>query len=267
MTLSAVTKKTLKLGQINFINCLPLNGISNDTWEISLTEASPSQLNQMLRAGDLDLAPISSFEYLLNQDKYELIEGLSISSKKQADSVLLFVQGKLEESKTIYVTDKSASSVNLLKIILVKKYNLDLKEIEFIPFNQDREDMNIKLLIGDEALLKSPKGPRDDVSVIDLGTEWFELTGLPMVFGLWVMNKSSELLADKTTITQTLCNKRDYSLSEDYPDLIIEAYRQTGLNKSTLKQYFENLDYNFTEKHRTSLSLFAQYLKELDLLC
>lgn len=274
MAIALNKTKLLKLGQINFINCLPLNYQSLDlfkgVFELEIYQASPRELNSRLYSGELDLAPISSYEYLLHQDSYELIEGISISSKAQADSVLLFVKGKLEDAKTIYVTNQSASSVNLLKIVLVKKYKLKLEELEFISFDQRDESMEVKLLIGDQALAQFEARSsklEGEISVVDLGLEWYELTGLPMVFGLWVMNRSSDLLEYKSQISKALIAKRNESLGDKFPDLIIEAYRQTGLSKVILKQYFENLDYDFTDRHKVSLDLFASYLRELNLLC
>lgn len=252
------TKQSLKIGQINFINCLPIN-LEQASLEYQVTQASPSELNQMLRAGELDLAPISSYEYLSNKELYQLIDGVSISSRTQADSVLMFYQGDIQEAQKIYVTKKSASSVNLLKIILVKNYGLKLEEIEFISFDKPSPEMKFKLLIGDEALLEPG-------TKIDLGTEWYKLTKLPMVFGLWVMNKNSSLLNKANQISEALQASKQRSLGEGLPDLIIQAYKQTGLNKTVLKQYFKNLSYDFNQEHKASLELFERYLKELNLL-
>lgn len=260
------TNTKLKIGQINFINCLPIDypmsKVALQAYEYY--SASPSELNAALREGEISLAPISSYEYLSHKDLYDLIPGVSISSKTVADSVLFLFRGKLEDKKKIYLTDKSASSVNLLKLLLVKKYKLKLDAIEFVTFSTDSEDYEAKLLIGDEALKANKQGYTE---VLDLGKEWFELTNLPMVFGLWTASK-------KLGFTETELNKlgnffsemRDKGLNEYFPDIIIEAFKKTGLPKSTLTQYFNNLDYSFTEKHRASLELFELMLVKENLL-
>ncbi|MDD9897811.1 MAG: menaquinone biosynthesis protein, partial [Candidatus Melainabacteria bacterium] len=240
--------KTIELGQIDFINCLPVS-LEQANFSHRVHHGSPSELNAMLRAGELDLAPISSFEYLSNKAQYQLLEGISISSKVQADSVLLFCEGELEQAKEIYLTNKSATSINLLKIILVKNYGLKLNAIKFISFDQPSPEMKFKLLIGDEALQQSG-------SCIDLGEEWHKLTGLPMVFGLWVMNINSDLINQASQISQALQASKNYALNEGLPDLIIQAYQQTGLRKEVLKQYFENIIYDFNQEHKASLELF-----------
>ncbi|MDA1020624.1 MAG: menaquinone biosynthesis protein [Cyanobacteria bacterium] len=281
MLQTSTDKQLLRLGSINFINCLPVNYKSADLFEDSfeLIESSPSDLNRMLRVAELDLAPISSYEYLLNKPLYTKVDGISISTKEQAQSVILFIKDGIEtltQAREIFVTAKSASSVNLLKIVLVKNYgfkhqaghifNPAGKQVEFICFSENNDQMPIKLLIGDEALLDCHAlGARNDVNMVDLGTEWYQLTALPMVFGLWVINKNSGLQQD--TISKILIAKKNKSLTVDYPDMIIEAYRQTGLSKQVLQRYFAVLDYDFEQRHQSSLDLFESYLGELNLLC
>lgn len=263
----------VKLGQINFINCLPINlpfaDEENEVFEI--IQGHPTQINELLRNGDIDLAPISSYEYLSNPDKYEILEGISISSKTQADSVLVFAnsEDEIKSAKEIFITDKSATSVNLLRIILEKKFSRDLKDIKFSSFTKNSSDHPVKLLIGDEALKEAQQGlvqrSLGEVGsykyVLDLGTAWYELTGLPMVFALWCFNKDSAVLEHYNEIQTLILAARDFGLSEALPDVIVEAYKQTGLPKATLTKYFQNLDYNFTEKHKESLELFSNFLK------
>lgn len=253
------------LGQINFINCLPVNypvsKLELDSFEFK--DASPAELNLALREGSVDIAPISSYEYLSHKDLYDLIPGICISSKVQADSVLFLYQGELQELKEIFITNKSASSVNLLKLLLVKVYGLKLEEIKFTKITSDSNKYTNKLLIGDEAL----KTTKESYTVLDLGEEWFKLTGLPMVFGLWTASRQAEFSKEELDkFGGFFCEMRDQGLGEDFPDIIIEAFKRTGLSKASLTQYFNNLDYNFTERHKESLELFETYLREEKLL-
>ena len=257
----------LRIGQINFINCLPVNlplerfGLRDDL-EYEVVEGSPAFLNEKLKNGELDLAPISSFEYLANKDKYEILDGISISAKDSADSVLFFCDLDFwaKEEKVIHLTNKSATSVNLLKVILKEHYKFDLSQIRFEVFDLNQK-YDAKLLIGDEAL-KEDKTQYEEV--IDLGSKWKEITGLPMVFGLWTVNKESELYKDQELfkfINQRFLELRDMGFGTLYPDMIIEAFKQSGLNRSTLKTYFNNLDYSFSKEHKESLESFHTSLQ------
>lgn len=273
--------KVLRLGEISFINCLPINYALSRCdarpFPIERVNSFPADLNQKLRNLELDLAPISSFEYLKNQDRYQLLDDISISSTQDADSVLLFIKGAsgdLFMTKNIFVTNKSASSVNLLKIILVKKYGYNYRDnafynskgdlVSFTSFDQNSSQMNIKLLIGDEALVENSQ-VHEYETVLDLGREWYEISGgLSMVFGVWALNRESNL--NQYELSAFFSRLKESGLNEYLPDVIVEAYKQTGLAKSVLMKYFNDLNYDFTEKHQASLDLFEKCLRELELI-
>ena len=271
-----VNKPLIKLGQINFINCLPVNlpfqflRVNPDQeLDYRIIEGVPSALNLALRTGEIDIAPISSFEYLSNKHLYEIVPDLSISSFKQADSVILFIKKDLQINalQEIFITNKSASSVNLLKILLKDFWGLDLNLIKFSVFDIEPLDCSAKLLIGDEALKQ--KTINSDFSAIDLGTAWYEYSGLPMVFGLWTFNINSSCFSDlktKDLIIKSLNSSRDKGLDQYLPDVIVEAYRLTGLPKKILAEYFKNLNYGFNALHQAGLQHYEAKLKEFNLI-
>lgn len=270
-------KPKIKVGQINFTNCLPINyplarliESKNSLYDFTVTEGVPRELNQIFREGTLDLAPISSYEYLSNKDSCLLMPGLSISSKKNADSVLLFVDEGLglDGLRRIYLTNKSASSVNLLKILLSDYWGFDLSQIEFVDFDLSQNDMPAKLLIGDEALIEAYKNR--NYTVYDLGEIWHEFSsGLPMVFGLWTVSKRSQLAGNSelfAQISSLFLDLKQQGLDDYLPDVVVSAYQKTGLPRSLLKNYFNNLDYNFGDRHQESLELFERKLKDHKLI-
>jgi len=255
------TNKSLvkcRFGRINFINTLIIDYPLLNKYNFdSVLEASPSQLNQALRESQIDIAPISSFEFLSHKEIYKRLTNLSISSKDYADSVL-FAVNNLENLQVINITDKSASSVNLLKIILVKKYGYKLEDLQFKVFNQN-SDFDNKLLIGDEALNLNRAQYK---VVLDLGHEWFEMTGLPMVFGLWCSRQGFE----SSFVNEILLEAKQKGLNEEFPNIIIEAYARTGLDKATLCKYFNNLDYSFDSAHQQALDLYESLCRELNVI-
>lgn len=254
----------LKLGQINFINCLPLNyALARNQHELAtnfeICDAVPAELNAKLYQRELDIAPISCFEYLLHKDNYKLFAGLCVSSKVEADSVLFFANEPIETLTQINLTNKSATAVHLLKVLLVKKYKLDLANLNFEVFSLNQDYPN-KLLIGDEALLEDQSKYK---YVYDLGREWYELTALPMVFGLWAAQKNLELSDELLEFFAKV--KRD-AFDSYLPDAIVESYLKTGIAKSKLKDYFNHLSYDLNEAEHRSIDLFEKYLLELALI-
>ncbi len=259
--------QNIRLGQIDFINCLPFNyalakllkqagsksaPLFLRLHSFELTKAAPARLNEMLYRGDLDIAPISSIEYLRHREQYHLLDDIAISSRCEADSVLFLSSLPLADLKEVYVTDKSATSVALLRIILQEKYGLS--GLNFIVAG-DLADKPNKLLIGDEALVVV----RDNYSVVlDLGREWHEFTGgLPMVFGVWAYRKDFSMQA---SLRRMFTQLKVDGLGIYFNEVIAEAARITGLSVERVKEYFGRLDYGFSEEHECSLALFEKYL-------
>lgn len=255
----------IHLGQIDFINCLPINYALKKflaqkgskraplflrLHDFIIEESYPADLNKKLFTGELEIAPISSLEYLRHKDKYNLISNLSISATKQADSVLFFSKvplDKIPEGK-VYVTNKSATSVELLKIILAEKH-----KIVGLTFERtdDLTDKDNKLLIGDEALKADHKGYE---VVLDLGTEWYEFSGgLPMVFGLWAYRKDFEM---KSSILNLFKQLKTDGLEKYLHDVIAEASKKLSIDSYKIENYFKHLNYDFQEEHEKSLALF-----------
>lgn len=261
-----------RLGQIDFINTLPIDyplhkflREKNPDFDFTIFCQVPSVLNKMLFNSELDLAPISSIEFLRHQDFYKRLANLSISSLKEADSVGFFSNKPITDFKKkpepIYLTNQSETSINLFKLLLAKKYGFNLSELEFKSFGDDHHELENKLLIGDEALIEERNKWE---FFMDLGLEWYEFTnGLPMVFGLWTARKEYEL---KSELIQLLDNFKTQGLGELLPDVIVAAYAKTGISKKDLYRYFSRLNYDFTNEHKKSLDLFQAYLLDLKLL-
>ncbi len=256
----------IRLGQIDFINCLPFNyalaqllkqagsktaPLFLRLHEFIVSSGSPAKLNKMLYEAELDIAPISSMEYLRHRESYHLLGDIAISSKREADSVLFLSSSPLESLRQVYVTDKSATSVALLRIILQEKYGLC--DLDFVVCSELGDKPN-KLLIGDEALMAT----RTQV-VLDLGLEWYELTGLPMVFGVWAYRKDFDM---QPSVKRIMTQLKQEGLGQYLSAVISEAAKITGLDNAVLSDYYKHLDYDFTEQHERSL---AEFERKLDL--
>ncbi len=190
------TQTVLRIGKIRYLNGLPFYfGLAeilkekDMTPEVSFFESYPVAINQAMEKGAIDLAPVSSLEYLRHQDDYLLLPDLAIGTRLFARSVLLISKKKIEQldRTAIALSRESLSSAGLLRILLKRKYGhrnaFDLTE-------QDPEAMLQKysaaLVIGDAALFCQPK---ELVYKYDLGELWQSWTGKPFVFALWAARK------------------------------------------------------------------------------
>jgi chorismate dehydratase len=155
--------------------------------EYKFVTGVPAALNKMLLAGEIDVCPSSSIEYACHPERYMILPQLSISSVGAVASVLLFSKVPVEELDgcKILLSSESATSVNLLKILLSQRFCCSCTYEVAQPSTTDVDDDSpALLLIGDSALRSSFE--QSDRFVYDLGELWYSWTGYPFVFALWL---------------------------------------------------------------------------------
>ena len=140
--------KKIKIGLIEFTNCLPLNYSfeRQNLDDIEFVYGTPAKLNKLMDRGEIVAASISSFEYLQNKNKYTLIKSGCISSDGECGSVLLFSNKKFEDLTgcKIGTPCDSVSSVAMLKILL-EEYGVNLnipKQKWFSEMRSGSEDFS-----------------------------------------------------------------------------------------------------------------------------
>lgn len=258
----------LKVGWIQYANVYPIfyvldkEGLLTD--EIHLVKGVPSQLNWALRNDLIDVSPSSSVEYLLNKELYDYVDGICISSKKYVGSVLLFSDYDIKtlDGKKILLTDQSATSHLLLRVILEKFVGLKPHyDISAMPHTGDNF-----LLIGDDALRY--RKLNNHKKVYDLANLWYQYTGLPFVFALWIIRKEitnpeSELyqsyqkFKEKLLYAKNRCKKYFKEMVENY-------HLKDFMTEDEIIYYWtENMDYEFTDLQKKSLELFESYINQL----
>ena len=100
------------------------------------SSAPPSWLTGHLIRRDCILAPIPAADYAKNSDKLVLVPDLSISSKGEVGSVLLFGSKEISDMKSIALPSDSATSVTLLKF-LIKHRELNPITLKWAPIYQE----------------------------------------------------------------------------------------------------------------------------------
>ena len=169
-------RSPLRVGRIPYANLVPIfHGLATGSVPggVSFVDGHPSELNRMLRDGELDLSPSSSIEYAVRPDRYLPCPGISISSRRRVMSVLLLSNGPLRRlpPDPIAVTGTSDTSITLLEILLresLGRANL-LVRTELSPREALRR-YPAHLVIGDEAIRASLAGVAPHVT--DLGAWW-----------------------------------------------------------------------------------------------
>ena len=256
----------LRLGRIDFLNVLPVYypleaGMVCNPFEI--VRGVPSVLNELIAAGSLEMSPVSSIEYARRAELYYIVPDLSISSAGEVKSVLLLSRTPVDRlcGKTVLASFQSHTSVGLFKVLCKLWYGFEPRlETGVCSDHISRGELpEACLAIGDEALRLGRSGLFP--YVLDLGAAWFEWTGLPFVFAVWVIRK--EFVAQRNAQVQRavhalLSSKR---CGRANIDRVCEQAAKNGLLKvPELQEYYRCLHFDFDEQERKGLELFYSYL-------
>src|SRR5262249_18469503 len=169
------------IGCVKYLNAQPLiHG-----WPGKIVFDHPSTLCAQLAAGQLDVALVSSFEFLRNPT-YSIVDGVAIGSDGPVGSVFVAHLSDWSTINEIEIDPASLTSVNLLRCLLAESG----RKIRFsneMPGQMDRlQSAQARLLIGDQAIrFRSKYGER--YRYWDLGGEWQRTVGLPFVYAVWLI--------------------------------------------------------------------------------
>ncbi|QNK55367.1 menaquinone biosynthesis protein [Paenibacillus sp. PAMC21692] len=263
--------RRIAVGRIDYANAWPLfDGLAEQSRDLSyeLVSRVPAALNHMLQQGELDVSAISSYSYGANAQDYILLPGLSVGSVGRVHSILLFLKRPIEEKRptSIAVTTTSATSVNLLRIIMTMRYGC---EPEYLPAEPDLDTMletaDAALLIGDPAIRASRNC--QGMQVLDLGQLWNEWTGLGMTYAVVATRRQAIEAAGEEVyaLYRAMLRTREANVANS-GHLVEKACAQLGGDESYWRIYFQALRYDFDERLQRGLQLYFRYATELGLL-
>jgi chorismate dehydratase len=175
-----------RLGCVKYLNAGPLiHG-----WEGEVRFDHPSNLCRDLATGRLDVALVSSFEYL-RRPVYFAVDGLAIASNGPVYSVILVHLQPIERLREVVIDPASETSANLLRCLFGKQ------AIKFVSNGEVTSERG-RLLIGDQAIRFRQENER--LPILDLGAAWQEFAALPFVYALWLIRpdfKPKHEIADR----------------------------------------------------------------------
>jgi chorismate dehydratase len=236
----------LRIGCVKYLNARPLiRG-----WAGDVEFDHPSALCQRLAKGELDVALVSSFEFLRNPI-YRIVDGVSISSDGPVYSVVVAHRGEFSKIDEIERDPASETAVNLLRCLLA--------ELALTPrfTNADSGSTGLshaRLIIGDQAIMFR-HSQADAFQFWDLGEQWKKRTGLPFVYALWLIRPE---VLDAKSIAQRLRGLRDENLA-DVPRVMADvADRKLAISREFLDRYYHDyLRFGFGTREKQGLQTFA----------
>jgi chorismate dehydratase len=265
---------TLVIGEISYTNILPMfyyidrNKLAESGCEF--VPAIPSKLNEDMANGLVDVGGISSFSYGEHSEEYQLFPNLSVTSMGKVGSIFLFSKRPIEklEGAKIGLTSSSATSVNLLKIILQRFYEINVSYETVYP---DYESMMVQydacLLIGDDAILASLS--KDSlIYQYDLGEVWEKFTGLPMTYAVFAtrnetVKKQASVLSE---VHQQFLKSKNHCIDNNFNEMIKSIQFQLGGTTRFWNGYFSGLNYELSDWHLQGLYHYYDLAHNLKLL-
>jgi chorismate dehydratase len=256
----------LRLGRIAYVNCYPVYGaIDRGIVPVGaeLVTGTPSELNELLAAGELDVSVVSAVEYARNAASYHLLPDLAITCDGPVRSVALFARRPVEtlSGGTILISASSRTSAYLLQLLCQDLWHVQPK---FAEARAEAADLDALaglphdgvLVIGDPALILAARGAYP--YRYDLGESWKRWTGLPFVFAVWAAQREADPAAVRA-VHGGLLAARAWGLSH-LDQLAEQAGQVTGIGADACREYLSGLDYALEYRHLEGLTSFLRRL-------
>ena len=246
----------LRVGAVNYLNTKPLiEGLTEFAPNVRLCLDLPSRLADRMAAGELDVGLIPVVEFF-RAKAYSIVPGCSISSRGPVLSVTLFSRVPWDRIRSVSLDEGSRTSAALTKVLLANP------AIAYhpLPITAAAEDVatDAVLLIGDRAMKACLPGFEFSY---DLGAEWFDRTGLPMVFAVWAVRPGVDLGEAEHAFVKA----KKHGLSRAGVIAVREA-KALGLDPGYVRRYFDTIiRYDMGEPELAGLRRYYQLATDLNL--
>jgi chorismate dehydratase len=257
MSSRPTTKATLAL--IPYLNCEPFyEGI--DEWDGEVVWQVPRMLGGLAEKGLASCGPMAIVDFFRLREHFDPLEDFGISCEGRVRSVLLFARRPLDalSGARVGLTNESSTSVQLLRLLLEKRY--ELEDLEYGQGASLQDDA--RLLIGDKALRAASERVDGFPFVYDLGQEWHAWQSLPFVFARWVVSK--ELSAAERAILAARLTASLASWEARVPEITRRRGRELGLDEEATYEYLSSFGYRLGPFELLGVETFEKLLTELD---
>jgi predicted solute-binding protein len=221
---------------------------------VRLSFRIPSACADEVAAGAADIGIIPSVE--LNRNEYGRVRGLGIASRGAVRSILLISSKPFREIQTLAGDVSSRTSVALARIILGRRYGTEPRIVPQAPdLTRMLKVADAALIIGDPALHLDPQILQE--RVLDLGAEWTDMTGLPMVFAVWA-GRREVITPEVEAIFQA-----SYGFGRDHLDEIIHREAASrDLSEDLAREYLtRHIVCELGAAEYRGLDLFLEYAR------
>jgi predicted solute-binding protein len=242
---------------VSFLNTTPLvwgmlHGPQQGLFDLDFR--IPSGCADQLASGAADIGIVPCFE--LTRQDLEVIPGTGIACHGAVRSILLISRCPAAEIRTLAADTSSRTSVELARVLLARRFGATTQITRHAP------DVDAMLRVADAALIiGDPALHIDPISlpwhVYDLGAEWLELTGLPMVFAVWAGRKG--------TVSPEVAEafEGSYRFGREHMEEIVAAESEArGFKPGVVREYLTRyIVHELGEREYEGMRLFLEYAR------
>jgi chorismate dehydratase len=253
------TQQRPRVCAVSYLNTVPLvwgamNGPQKGNLEVSFAVPSICAVRVNEGVADAGILPVIEAARL----GMETIPSIGIACRGAVRSILLFSKVPFDQVRSLAADTGSRTSVQLARIVLSRKFGSEPRVFAAAPnLTEMLRSADAALLIGDAALSVDPK--KVTHRCLDLGEQWLELTGLPMVFALWA-GRPGALTPELVDLLQGSCQ---FGLS-DLDRIAAEESGQRGFTHKMVDEYLRRrIQYELNEEHHEGMRTYLAYAREL----
>jgi len=231
-----------------------LHGNERDLFELSF--ALPSECANRLADSRADIGIVPSVELL--RQNLKIIPGAGIACHGAVRSILVISKVPFEEIRSLATDSSSRTSVMLSRIVLASRYGVEPRLSSQKPhLAMMLEHHDAALIIGDAALALDPA--ELPFHVLDLGSEWTAMTGLPMVFAVWAAR--AELpVQDPMPFLSSL----RFGM-EHLEDIVRTEQPKLGFSEALIREYLtENIIFELGAREYAGLAKFLEEASKIE---
>jgi predicted solute-binding protein len=219
----------------------------------------PSECADRLENGEADVGLVPVIE--IPRLGLKTVSAVGIACRGAVRSILLVSKVPLREVRTLAADANSRSSVALARIVLERRHGARPEFRKRPPeLAAMLAEADAAVLIGDPALRVSPAtaGHR----VFDLGQEWFELTGLPMVFATWAARRG----VDTSGLEEAFLASWRHGMTH-LDDIVAAESAARRLPRELVRNYLTHrIVFEIGEAERSGMALYLDYARRSGIL-
>jgi chorismate dehydratase len=259
MSVAATSAPPVRVGVVSYLNTLPLIDGLDRLEGIELRPSVPSLLIDQLLSSEVDLALCSSIDCQKCETPVLIVPAGMLGCRGPTLTVRLYSTRPISDSSVIHVDTDSHTSIVLMQVLLRELYSSTPTVIpygarEHVAASKPLEWPDAMLLIGDKVVTDSPPAVRYPHQM-DLGAAWFDLTGLPFVFAVWMARMETDRSRLRTA-ARVLDRQRRYN-RERLEGIIHRRAIPRGWPRDLALTYLsERLLFEFTDECRRGMDAY-----------